>query len=305
MKISYRTIAAVLFAVSLFIAPTAFAGDFLESHDFQNGNSAVNWGNGEVTAMGIGIPPDSVRSAAQARAMARRAAVVTARRNLLETIKGVKIESETTVNMGMVESEITKSFVEGFVKGSKILSLQENPDGSIEVTVGINMRGEFTNKVLSSTVYQQTPTEAPTMKEKMPTTEETVAMKEPEMAVEVEKEEMVAKSSEYTGIIFDASKLSPTQPSLSPKVLDMDGNEVYGSSVASREYVIKRGMAGYVDNVQEASSFELVEGNPYIVRGVQRRNSTTIIITNEDAEKIREINKNSGLLEQCKVVIVL
>ena len=298
MKSSCLNLSAIFFAALLLLAPTAFAGDLTESQKFQNGEGAVNWTNGEVTATGFGVPPASALSAAQARAMAKRAAVVTARRNLLETVKGVKIVSETSVKMGMVEDDRIKSYVEGFIRGSQIVKVEEYPDGSFEVTVGINMRGNFSQNVLGSTVYKNTAI-AP-----VPTTVPVpVAKVEPK--VEIEKEVAVAKSSDYTGIIFDASKLNPTQPCLSPKVIDMDGNEVYGSSIASREHVIKRGMAGYVDNIREASNFELVKGNPFIVRGVQRKSSTTIIITNEDAEKIREINKNTSLLEQCKVVIVL
>ncbi len=48
----------------------------------------VDWTTGVITAVGIGAPPAQPANAAQARAMAERAAQVVAYRNLLESVKG-------------------------------------------------------------------------------------------------------------------------------------------------------------------------------------------------------------------------
>jgi hypothetical protein len=57
----------------------------------------INWTSGEVTATGIGAPPAQPANSAQARAMAERAAFVVALRNLLEVVKGVRVDRKSVV----------------------------------------------------------------------------------------------------------------------------------------------------------------------------------------------------------------
>src|SRR5512143_3389406 len=79
----------------------------------------INWTVGEVYAKGIGAPPAFPGNAAQARAMAERAAYVVALRNLLETVKGVRVDSETLVENFMVKSDVVRTRVDGIVKGAR------------------------------------------------------------------------------------------------------------------------------------------------------------------------------------------
>jgi len=52
----------------------------------------IDWLNQKVYAKGLGIAPKNKRNSTQANALAYRAAVVVAQRNLLEVIKGVHID---------------------------------------------------------------------------------------------------------------------------------------------------------------------------------------------------------------------
>ena len=75
----------------------------------QFNNGSINWSSGRVTAVGIGAPPAQPTNMAQARAMARRAAITVARRNLLEITQGVQVDSMTLVKDFVVKSDIVRT----------------------------------------------------------------------------------------------------------------------------------------------------------------------------------------------------
>ena len=101
----------------------------------------INWTVGVITATGIGAPPAQPANAAQARAMAERAAFVVALRNLLEIVKGVRVDSESVVENFMVKSDVIRTRVDGTVKGARIVKTQYLSDGSVEVQVSMPLKG--------------------------------------------------------------------------------------------------------------------------------------------------------------------
>lgn len=118
------------FLVALFLVPADLAAQ-------DTGRGEINWVEGYVRAIGHGA---AVRgSLAQARPLARRAAVNDAQRNLLEIMKGVKIDSATTVENFVVSSDVIRARVNGVVKGAHVVRGSEKyepqPDGSILVSL--------------------------------------------------------------------------------------------------------------------------------------------------------------------------
>jgi hypothetical protein len=111
----------------------------------------INWTSGEVYATGIGAPPTNAVNPAQARAMAERAAQVVAYRNLLEIVKGVRVDSETVVENFMTKSDIIRTKVDGVIKGAMPVKKQYLSDGSVEITVVMRMKGDFLNAVVPET----------------------------------------------------------------------------------------------------------------------------------------------------------
>ena len=92
-----------------------------------------------ITADGYGRYPAGM-PASIAKIQARRAAVVDAQRNLLESIKGVAIDSETTVENFMLKNDVIHSKVSGIIKGAQVISEEALPDG-YKVTVAIPVYG--------------------------------------------------------------------------------------------------------------------------------------------------------------------
>jgi hypothetical protein len=142
----------ILLIASMVVSGSAFAqttgpGDAIESVN----SGKINWTVGKVYASGTGAPPTQPANAAQACAMAERAAFVVALRNLLEVVKGVRVDSETMVENYMIKSDVVRTRVEGIVKGARIVNKQYMSDGSVEMLVAMPMKGSLMDTIVPET----------------------------------------------------------------------------------------------------------------------------------------------------------
>jgi hypothetical protein len=273
-------------------------------------NGKINWDTGLVTAVGIGAPPEKAVNMAQARAMARRAATVVARRNLLEIIKGVQIDSATTVENYIVTNDVILSQVKGFLQNSQVLDTAYMSDGSVEVTVGVNLRGGLAQILIPERLEFKpqsqvvSPPPPPVIKP-----EPAVPAPQPEPTPEQPTIPSAPKpgvAEAYSGLVIDARGLG-ARPAMSPKVLDENGMEVYGSAFVSREYAIQHGMAGYAKDLDKAVQQPRVADKPFVAKAVSAdgKGKTDLVISNEFANKLRNIGQTQSFLEKCRVMIVL
>ncbi len=134
---------------------TGKPGEALET----TGSGIINWTSGEISATGVGAPPSQPVNAAQARAMAERAAFVVALRNLLETVKGVRVDSESVVENMMVKSDVIRTRVDGIVNGARVVKTAYMSDGSVEVQVAMPIRGALLDAIVPESFgrFQGTP----------------------------------------------------------------------------------------------------------------------------------------------------
>ena len=103
----------------------------------------IDWVGQKVIAKGIGAPPQQYYGKPQARPLALRAAITDARRNLLEVIKGVHIDSITQVHNYMVRDDTIVARVQGIVQNSSVDDTQYMSDGTAEVIVSMPLTGEL------------------------------------------------------------------------------------------------------------------------------------------------------------------
>ena len=271
-------ISMVIFLSLFFIIPCEIrAQNAVES--FENGK--IDWTTGVALAIGIGAPPPKPVNMAQARAMAKRAAVIVARRNLLEIIKGVRIDSLTLVKDFVVQSDIIRNQVDGYLERSQVVDIAYMSDGSVEASVAMNLRGGFSNLMLPKSI-QSIP-----------------AIRQPQVSPGTQGEA-------YTGLVVDTRGFQ-VKPAMSPKVVDEDGNEVYGSSYVSRDYAINQGMAGYAKDLTSAQTNDRVTNNPFTVKGIKTADTgdSDIVISNADAARIKGSADNLTFLQKCRVMVVL
>lgn len=107
--------------------------------DFGN----IDWIEQKVVATGIGAPPAKYLGKPKARPMAQRAAVTVARRNLLEVVKGVHIDSTTRVENSLVQDDTIVAKVKGLLNSSTVVGYKYLDDGTVEATVSMPLTGQL------------------------------------------------------------------------------------------------------------------------------------------------------------------
>jgi hypothetical protein len=253
-----------------------------------------------IEADGFGLPPDYAVSAAQARLMARRAAISDAQRNLAEQIAGVQVDSETTVQNLQVSSDIVKTRVSALLKGAKVIS-ESYEDGACHVVMALPLYG--VNNSLASAVLPRT-----TRRESFPTT----ILPEPDepLYTPTQPEPTTApttstienrQSGTYTGIIVDCSGLD-LRTAMSPVIKTTAGEPIYGYKNLDSKKVIKNGMAGYASSI--SGNVSRAGSNPLIVKAVGVDHYFNPVVNVADAKIILEENGYTHFLDNCAVVFI-
>ena len=102
----------------------------------------VNWENSVIEVTGMGVAPPNAINPLQGQMLARRAAIADAYRMIAELVKGVNVDSETTVEMMMTTSDVIRTRVQATIKGAVIVSEQAiNGGQGYQVTMRVPLFG--------------------------------------------------------------------------------------------------------------------------------------------------------------------
>ncbi len=269
-------------ALACGVVATAVAEPYVESFD----NGSVNWQTGEITATGIGVPPDRYGNSTRGRIMAKRAAVVMAQRALLERVQGVRLESQTLVKDMAVESDIVRTQLKGTLRNASMVGKPVyNPDGSVEVTMGINMRR------VAKTVLASRPSAAAAAA--------TAAPAKPAAAAPTSSSSAVAV---VTGLVIDA-RGKGLETAMFPHVYDEDGHEVYGASMVMPEK--KDNIVAYDTSPDDAAKLERLGKHAIVIKALRVQDRSDIVISNADAKKLGEMAGMQDTLRQARVAFAL
>ena len=246
---------------------------------------SINYSEQAITAIGIGFVPTNAVNAGQARRMALRIAKQDAMRQLIEIVNGVTLTSETTMSGAMVD-DVINTKVQGFIRGARPVGQPKYlSDTSVEMEYSVPMSG------ISDIVLPPVTVPATTQANN----------NQPAAAAN-----NTTQAGGVTGIIIDARGLK-ARPAMAPRILDQNGNAIYGPGKYSRQYAVKNGVAGYSKTLETAQQDQRVVGNPMVVKGVgtSGTNRTDITISNADVSKIDMANRNYKVLNDCRVLILI
>jgi hypothetical protein len=227
----------------------------------------VNWTKKTVMATGSGAPDLSKPNVAAVRLNAERAAQVNAYRNVLETLKGVKITANQLGAENLGDMQV-RTQVQGVIQGCKTVDTRYYSDGGVDVVIRCPLDGGL------STVL------AP-VKDAKPI---------------VEKGE-----KKHTGLIVDAMGIK-VQPAIAPRILDDGGAQVYAREMMNPAVLRQSGAAVYTKSVDAAKRDSRIGQNPLIIKASSVGSMPSdLVISKDDASKLQ--GENLYFLAEGRVVI--
>ena len=271
-----------LIYLNLFILSSLFAQGVVTQLD----KGSINYSEQMINAVGIGFVPSNAVNAGQARRMALRIAKQDAMRQLIEIVNGVTLTSETTMSGAMVD-DVINTKVQGFIRGARPVGQPKYlSDTSVEMEYSVPMSG------ISDII--------------LPPVTVPASNQSANNAAGAASQNTAPQTGGVTGVIIDARGLN-ARPAMAPRILDQNGNPIYGPGKYSRKYAVENGVVGYSKTLEAAQKDQRVMGNPIVVKGVATSgtNKTDITISNADVSKIDLANRNYKVLNDCRVLILI
>ncbi len=235
-----------------------------------SGAGGPDWQNEVIKATGAGAPDLHAPSPAAARLGAENAAKLDALRNILAKVKGVQVAGGQSVGDKMASDASLSGRIEGSVRNFKITDKRYFNDGGVEVDVEVRM-ADVISELLGSpdTRAAALPSSGP---------------------------------ASNSGLVVDAKSLK-VQPGLAPRIVDESGKAVYGPEVVSADWMKKQGVAAYLKSLDDAKKSDRVGDKPLVVKAL-KANGTDVVISNKDADALRNPHGNVSFLSEGRVIIV-
>lgn len=103
----------------------------------------------ELSAVGMGVAPENTISPSQALALAKRAAIIDAYRQIGEKMYGIKINGKDTVKDMVMTNSVVKAQVEALIKNADIVETIYK-DGLCQVTMELKLDSRTWNRILAT-----------------------------------------------------------------------------------------------------------------------------------------------------------
>lgn len=218
----------------------------------------------EIIAIGHGARNDKFKdNPGQQMLMAKRAAKVDAMRNLLETIQGVEIEANSTVENLMAEDDVIKAKVAGVVKGAVVVSEEEDELGTFKVVLRMPVYGS--NSFASALIDEyrnRAPEPAPAPLLPSVQAENEAPMSAEQILADARKQAEAIISNakaQADAIIAEAkAKVSPAPEQGAPTVVATAPAPVAKVTVLDKASIQNLQTSGYTGVVVDASGLGLV-----------------------------------------------
>lgn len=298
---------AGILAFALSFGPAPWAG----AQEMKSGE--INWVQGYISAYGNGTAdPSGNKVKDQLRSL--RAAELVAQRTLLETLKGVQIDSRTTVENLMLKEDVINSRVEGVIRGAQIVKRDvvwqnDIPLATVEMRVCLsnNVGGCNMNSSLM-TVLNITPKSEPSYAPPERLSLQEAPPPAPAAAPDTPKKPILYDTSKpVTGAVFNLEG-QPFERQLLPVIITVAGENknitVYSVKTVIPKVIRSYGVVRYADNEDQARQNPYIGDNVVIIPVEEVTKENMIVIGPDAARVLRETTMHGNdYLCNAKVVI--
>lgn len=239
----------------------------------------IDWSANLVRARGSGVVDPGDPNPARARLMAERAAVVVAQRNLLEIIKGVRVDADTKVENFITKYDIVSTHIEGVVKGARMVgpATFDSNTGVVEVELEANLAGPQSVAAALAPAIQ------------IPGAGVSAGGVTPAVQEFFER---------YSALVLDAGNTG-LKPALFPKIYDEAGNllldtkDLYEYTGDAGERLVR-----YIGRLDALLSRPEFARQPLVlkIKQVRGKLGADIILGKEDADKLKWLKQGARLL---------
>jgi hypothetical protein len=284
-----------VFILLCFLTEKAASADTSEQQVVnQLASGTINWSKGVVETKGTALKPKNIRGRQEGRSKAVKEAIEVASRNLFNTLQEIPINADIKISHVTAKSEEIKNRLKALVKEATVTRRQYRSGGLVEVTLQMSLYGEFAQLMLPSEV------------KKIESVRPIRAGKASEGTVLLDESQRDCAPKCYTGVVVDA-RGTRFAPALVPRIVDENGDEVFGAAFASREFAVQRGMVGYTSDMGKAIKNPRVTDRPMTIKGLPTKGPGygDIIVSVSDANRLRGNFNHLVFLKKCRVMIVL
>ncbi len=295
--------------LTLSVIVICFLGIFAGAMDAQEKKPGqINWVEGYISAVGEGTATPSGNKVKD-RLKAVRAATILAQRALLETVKELKIDSQTKVQNRMVQEDVINARIEGTIQGAEVTKQNvrwegDTPIATVELRIclgglgGCKSEKSIINALDLGQKNEQTNVPSQRLND--------IVIKQE--TIEQKVQDIVYDSSRpVTGIIFNLQGIFFERVVLPVVITISDGNKlftVYSVKSVDPQVIRTYGVVRYADSIEQARQNPHLGDNVIIipVSGITKENM--IMIGFDAARLIRETSRHGNdYLRNAKVLI--
>lgn len=231
------------------------------------------------------------KTEAQRAVMAKRAAIVTAQRAMVEYLEGFLLVGVTMVKDAMVQDDIILSAVVGTVKGGQVVSQEYNKD--TETAIAVIKLGLHGPKGFASSFYEKMSSD-PKLKEIVKTDKAPF------------KADTVKLDAAYDGLIIDATGQN-FRPALINRIFASKGDILYDPAKISQKVLVEQGCGEYTNSIDKAKAALSTRGvkNPLVIKASGSTSAADLQVTDDDAVTIYSANQKGSFMAAAKVAFVL
>jgi len=295
--------------LTLSVIVICFLGTFAGAMDAQEKKSGqINWVEGYISAVGEGTAtPSGNKVKDQLRAV--RAATILAQRALLETVKELKIDSQTKVQNRMTQEDVINARIEGTIQGAEIVKQNlrwegDTPIATVELRICLGGVGACKpeKSIIGALNLDQRSEQINAPSQRL----DDIVAKQETILPKV-KDILYDSSKSVTGIIFNLQGLFFERVILPVVMTISDGNKpftVYSAKSVDPQIIRTHGVVRYTDSVDQAKGNPHLGNNTMIVPVTSVTKENMIIIGIDAARIIRETTSHGNdYLKSAKVII--